>query len=95
MVQELASATAPLLLVDGYNVIFASRRLARLAALRSLDSARERLVNEVLLCLLSSLPEMPFWGHGDWLYLVIKAVHAAAENPSRHARAFYVQAPAH
>lgn len=63
MAQELASATAPLLLVDGYNVIFASRRLARLAALRSLDSARERLVNEVLLCSRSSLPEMPSWRH--------------------------------
>ena len=36
-----------MLLVDGYNVIWASKRLARLARLRSLDHARERLVNEV------------------------------------------------
>jgi hypothetical protein len=46
-VQALASVTAPVLLVDGYNIIFASRRLARLASLRGLDAARERLVNEV------------------------------------------------
>ena len=38
-----------MLLVDGYNVIWASKRLARLARLRSLDHARERLVNEVRL----------------------------------------------
>ncbi|KAK9821989.1 hypothetical protein WJX81_003986 [Elliptochloris bilobata] len=44
---ELDSPAAPLLLVDGYNVIFASRRLARLARVRSLDLARERLVDEV------------------------------------------------
>ena len=46
-VQELASAELPTLLVDGYNVIWASKRLARLARARSLDLARERLVNEV------------------------------------------------
>ena len=45
--QVLGSAALPMLLVDGYNVIWASKRLARLARLRSLDHARERLVNEV------------------------------------------------
>ena len=45
--QVLDSAALPMLLVDGYNVIWASKRLARLARLRSLDHARERLVNEV------------------------------------------------